>query len=460
MFKKWYRLSSPTKEIVSNISSITSTLTTFSTTQVSNNADNLEKVGLGVDVQKMVQKFESSTTSELCKPAATITHDQNTVINKKETTPIPEAVVLDTKPKAKKRVSLADYKSLRRVSSSNPTSAPSTPILTEAATVATPSIMTATPTTKTLSNVLPIPPPKSVSNMPMIPPVNKQTSSDLSVKKSATSEPLLQRGDSEPLIQQGGHGGGQAEEQGTPTQDEQQPPMIQSSSNTSSTSSKPVGSTSLNTLPLFDKLELAQQEIKRKASQNSYISLESNTTTSAPSSGGIQQHQTPASAVLAASRSPVFEPKREDLTSRLQKEFGLLVDTDTTSDDQSNNPDEVGGGDATPEEDGPPPPPPSGSSGSTRFLPSQIPSYTTQGQTPSQSSYPASTVTSVASQPPPVPHVHHYNSSVNRAKYPPPPPPPSSMTPGGGIGGYQFPPPPPPTISGSFGKDDHSQPPP
>ena len=92
-------LSSPTKEIVSNISSITSTLTTFSTTQVSNNADNLEKVGLGVDVQKMVQKFESSTTTELCKPAATITHDQNTVINKKETTPIPEAVVLDTKPK-------------------------------------------------------------------------------------------------------------------------------------------------------------------------------------------------------------------------------------------------------------------------------------------------------------------------------------------------------------------------
>merc|ERR1719210_1805761 len=91
------------------------------------------------------------------------------------------------------------------------------------------------------------------------------------------------------------------EEQGTPTQDEQQPPMIQSSSNTSSTSSKPVGSTSLNTLPLFeklDKLELAQQEIKRKASQNSYISLESNATTSAPSSGGIQQHQTPASAVL------------------------------------------------------------------------------------------------------------------------------------------------------------------
>ena len=102
--------------------------------------------------------------------------------------------------------------------------------------------------------------------MPII-PENKQTSSNAS-KKCATSEPLLQRGDSEPLIQQGGHGGGsRLEEQGTPTQDEQQPPMIQSSSNTSTTTSKPVGTTSLNTLPLFeklDKLELAQQESKRK----------------------------------------------------------------------------------------------------------------------------------------------------------------------------------------------------
>ena len=100
-------------------------------------------------------------------------------------------------------------------------------------------------------------------------PENKQTSSDLS-KKSATSEPLLQRGDSEPREppQQGGHGGSsQPEDQGTPTQDEQQPTMVQSCSNTSTTSSKPVGTTSLNTLPLFeklDKLELAQQEIKRK----------------------------------------------------------------------------------------------------------------------------------------------------------------------------------------------------
>lgn len=103
-------------------------------------------------------------------------------------------------------------------------------------------------------------------------PENKQTSSDLS-KKITTSDPVLQRADSEPS-QQGGSHGGQPEDQGTPTQDEQQPTMImQSASNTSSsTSSKPVGTStnlppSLNTLPLFeklDKLELAQQEIKRK----------------------------------------------------------------------------------------------------------------------------------------------------------------------------------------------------
>ena len=191
------------------------------------------------------------------------------------------------------------------------------------------------------------------------------------------------------------------------------------------------------------------------------MSLESNSNSTAAPSTGTIQHST--SVVLGNSRSPVFEPKREDLTSRLQKEFGLLVDTDTNSDsgDQINNPDDVGdgegsggvGGDATPEEDSPPPPPPSGSSGSTRFLPSQIPSYTTP-----TTGYPASSAASVAQQPP-VPHVHHYSSSgVSRAKYPPPPPPPSSMN----QGGYQvnFPPPPPPTSGLSFGKDDHSQPPP
>merc|ERR1719273_1754028 len=334
-------------------------------------------------------------------------------------------VVEMQKMMAKKRVSLADYKSLRRVSStsSNPASTPSTPVLMEV-TTATPSITTATPTmtTTSSSNVTSLPPVSTKTTIPV------KTSSDLSTLKRSDS----QQRDPEREQQV-------SEEPGTPTQDEQQPTMqsslstssASSSTTTITSSSKPVGNLtstlppSLNTLPLFeklDKLELAQQEIKRKASQNSYMSLESNNSTAAPSTGPTLQHST--SVVLGNSRSPVFEPKREDLTSRLQKEFGLLVDTDTNSDsgDQINNPDDVGcdgegvGGDATPEEDSPPPPPPSGSSGSTRFLPSQIPSYTTP-----TTGYPASTAASVAQQPP-VPHVHHYSSSgVSRAKYPPPP---------------------------------------
>ena len=197
------------------------------------------------------------------------------------------------------------------------------------------------------------------------------------------------------------------------------------------------------------------------------MSSESNNITTAPSSTDNNQHSTTSAVLPSSVRSPVFEKPREDLTSRLQKEFGLLVEADTSNSDldQTIDLDEDGGGDATPEEDSPPPPPPSGShlsGSSTRFLPSQIPSYTTQQ--PQQNSYPTSTAQAsvVSSQPPPVPHVHHYSSNpVNRAKYPPPPPPPSSMTSSGGIGGYQvnFPPPPPPT-SVSYVKDDHSQPPP
>ena len=126
--------------------------------------------------------------------------------------------------------------------------------------------------------------------------------------------------------------------------------------------------------------------------------------------------------------SPIIEPKREDLTSRLQKEFGLLVDNDANTDDT--------GGDATPEEDNsPPPPPPAGSgSGSARFLPSQIPSYTTQNY---QSSSSSST-----SVPPP----QFNRPPPNTTKYPPPPAPVSGL-PGGPLGfqgNLNFPPPPPP----------------
>lgn len=145
----------------------------------------------------------------------------------------------------------------------------------------------------------------------------------------------------------------------------------------------------LNTLPLFeklDKLEQAQQESKKKVQQSSLSGLDGAT-------------------------SPVVEPKREDLTSRLQKEFGLLVGDDTGDD-----------GDATPEESSPPPPPPpSGpppSQTGTRFLPTQIPSY--------PPNYPL----------PPFPS----------AKYTVPPPAVTTLVPviSGGSSGGGVPPPPPP----------------
>ncbi len=134
----------------------------------------------------------------------------------------------------------------------------------------------------------------------------------------------------------------------------------------------------------------------------------------------------PTSSTLVAAKrsSPIIEPKREDLTSRLQKEFGLLVDTDTNDEDPGEaSTNEEGGGDVTPEEDSPPPPP----SASNRFLPTQIPSYT--------QNYPPA--------PRPV-----TASSNSKAKYPPPPPPPSVASAAASTASnYNYPPPPPPPPS-------------
>ena len=90
------------------------------------------------------------------------------------------------------------------------------------------------------------------------------------------------------------------------------------------------------------------------------MSSESNNITTAPSSTDNNQHSTTSAVLPPSVRSPVFEKPREDLTSRLQKEFGLLVEADTSNSDldQTIDLDEDGGGDATPEEDSPPPPPP------------------------------------------------------------------------------------------------------
>merc|ERR1712038_998660 len=180
-----------------------------------------------------------------------------------------------------------------------------------------------------------------------------------------------------------------------------------------------------------------QQEVKKKVAQNSTFT-------------GVNDISSP---VKIAIRSPIEEPKRGDLTSRLQKEFGLLVDNDNNENDNVVNEDM---GDTTPEE-GSPPISGSGraegnnaSGSSTRLLCSQIPSYT-------QNSY-------NTSLPPPVPPT--FGGSGNRppatsTKYPcPPPPPPSALS---GLHGYQgslnFPPPPPPvnTLSSSY-KEDPLQP--
>ena len=90
------------------------------------------------------------------------------------------------------------------------------------------------------------------------------------------------------------------------------------------------------------------------------------------------------SPVKITIRSPIEEPQRGDLTSRLQKEFGLLVDNDN-NDNENDNVVNEDIGDTTPEEGSPPT---SGSTSSrnaegggkpgssTRLLCSQIPSYT------------------------------------------------------------------------------------
>ena len=196
---------------------------------------------------------------------------------------------------AKKRVSLADYKSLRRVSSTstNPNSTPTTPVQQEV-TTATPSIMTATPTFTNNSSTNSV----SVSGISSK-AVSGQSLDRISVKTRTSSENSSNKSSLD-LHQETEIG----EDPGTPTQDEgrvlnhlsaaKPSSSIVMQTSTSSNSMNISGSgsisasvsgissksisghgnlssshlpPSLNTLPLFeklDKLELAQQEIKRK----------------------------------------------------------------------------------------------------------------------------------------------------------------------------------------------------
>merc|ERR1712137_925550 len=80
-----------------------------------------------------------------------------------ETAAVIPATAEETKPKTKKRFSLADYKSLRRVSSPNPPSTPSTPSVSESASA--PSFPTTMPTLPPVPLPSPTTGPKNNSNV-------------------------------------------------------------------------------------------------------------------------------------------------------------------------------------------------------------------------------------------------------------------------------------------------------
>merc|ERR1719222_768973 len=94
-----------------------------------------------------------------------------------ETAAVIPATAEETKPKTKKRFSLADYKSLRRVSSSNPPSTPSTPSVSESSSA--PSFPTTMPTLPPVPLPSSTTGPKSNSNVEQDPgtPTQDETTS-------------------------------------------------------------------------------------------------------------------------------------------------------------------------------------------------------------------------------------------------------------------------------------------
>ena len=188
-------------------------------------------------------------------------HPQKNTEVKNEVQPRPSTnpPVSETKPKAKKRVSLADYKSLRKVNNSNNSSTCSTPL--EA--TPPPSLAGGGSTTTSLS-----------SSVPPLPVVNKTSTTTTTVIEQHPAHPDLTSSSTnqDPDV--------------TPTQDEQQTVSSQLTTTGSATADRKssltsnstapadhptssiVGSTSLNnTLLVFeklDKLEMVQQELKKK----------------------------------------------------------------------------------------------------------------------------------------------------------------------------------------------------
>ena len=170
----------------------------------------------------------------------------------------------------------------------------------------------------------------------------------------------------------------------------------------------------LNPLPLFEKLEKlekAQKENKKKGNIESEIPLFSSVSKfqNEPVSLTFILFHYNVLLLAMGNVSPPPEPKREDLTERLKKEFGLTVDGDEDDDTPISEEDSkqplhnssanINEGDATPEEDSPNAPP--GSSGATLSsihrqptmtrLPDQIAQYPIA----STSSYPSSVSQSI-----------------------------------------------------------------
>ena len=199
-------------------------------------------------------KLESWKLEEKTESTFLGHHQKNTEV-KNEVQPPP---LSETKPKAKKRVSLADYKSLRKVNNSNNSSTCSTPL--EA--TPPPSLAGGGSTTTSLS-----------SSVPPLPVVNKTSTTTTVIEQhpahpDLTSSSTNQDPDVTPTQDEQQTGSSQLPTTGSATADRKSSLTSNSTAPADHPTSSIVGSTSLNnTLLVFeklDKLEMVQQELKKK----------------------------------------------------------------------------------------------------------------------------------------------------------------------------------------------------
>ncbi|XP_040573579.1 uncharacterized protein [Lepeophtheirus salmonis] len=277
-----------------------------------------------------------------------------------------------SKPKEKKRVSLADYKRRRKQGGSS----------TSAAAESRSSCSSSTHKEK-----LPLLPPPiqincALSSLPSaVPSIVPATT----VLAAAPPPPLSQIPSTQEPV---------SDEPGTPTLDEDQP----------------ITMPTLNTLPLFEKLEQLE-----KAQRENFVVV--------PSSMDALN-----SSAMTASTTVNAERKREDLTERLKKEFGLVVEDNHEELLLKTASTPVVDGDATPETSSPQNTVPQSQpvvlvgglnhhtpSRFSSFTPTQYPSYPSNYPLPP---YPASKTAAAPHPPPSVAalgstnnHQHHHHHS-------------------------------------------------